>query len=267
MTTVPAPGGLDDAQVPVERLDAIGEAAQARAAGVVSAADAVVGDLDDGPGRRGARSAPEPTSPARTWRRWPAPRCHEVRRELDRLGQWAVAVVATRWSAPSSARPASRARPRGRGRARPGGCRAPARAAPRATRPARARARDELLRRRVVADAALEQAQLQRRARRAAAGRRRGGCAPGAGARRRSPRRSARARPAPRRAAPRPPHAGARSRAPCAAAADGLDELGVVVERGVVDEGGELDAVALHLGGRAIGGDRGTSTGRPSASA
>ena len=39
--------------------------------------------------------------------------------------------------------------------------------------------------------------------------------------------------------------------------ADGLDQLGVVVERGVVDERGELGAVALDRGGRAIGGDRG----------
>ena len=46
-----------------------------------------------------------------------------------------------------------------------------------------------------------------------------------------------------------------------AAARHGLDELGVVVERGVVDEGGELDAVALHLGGRAIGVDRGHEHG------
>ena len=45
----PAAGRADDAQAAVERLDAVGEAAQARALDVVGAADAVVGDLDDQP--------------------------------------------------------------------------------------------------------------------------------------------------------------------------------------------------------------------------
>ena len=57
MTVVPAPGGLTTRQPPVERLDAVGQPAQARAAGLVGAADAVVGDLDDRVGGRAARRA------------------------------------------------------------------------------------------------------------------------------------------------------------------------------------------------------------------
>ena len=43
---VPRPARALDAQAAVERLDAVGEAAQARAAGGIGAADAVVGDHD-----------------------------------------------------------------------------------------------------------------------------------------------------------------------------------------------------------------------------
>ena len=75
VTTVPAPGRAGDAQAAVERLDAVGEAAQAGAARGVGAADAVVGDLDDGrrAGVRDTRTRRR-RSPARTCRRWPAPR-------------------------------------------------------------------------------------------------------------------------------------------------------------------------------------------------
>ena len=51
---VPAPGRALDAQAAVERLDAVGEAAQARAARGIGAADAVVGDHD---AARGARTS------------------------------------------------------------------------------------------------------------------------------------------------------------------------------------------------------------------
>ena len=56
-TRVPAPGGLSTSRLPVERLDAVGQAAQARAAGGVGPADAVVGDLDERAIRRGTRTA------------------------------------------------------------------------------------------------------------------------------------------------------------------------------------------------------------------
>ena len=46
MTVVPAPARADDAQAALQRLHPIGQPAQPRAAGVVGAADAVVGDLD-----------------------------------------------------------------------------------------------------------------------------------------------------------------------------------------------------------------------------
>ena len=74
VTTVPAPGGLVDAQVPVQRLDAVGQAVQARSRA-------------PRPRRRRrrrrsrsrrrspcARGAPTPRSPRRTCPRWPAPR-------------------------------------------------------------------------------------------------------------------------------------------------------------------------------------------------
>ena len=64
MTVVPAPGRADHGQPPVERLDAVGQPAQPRAAGLVGAADAVVGDLDDGVAARAARRA-----------RWPCVAC------------------------------------------------------------------------------------------------------------------------------------------------------------------------------------------------
>ena len=44
---VPRPGGLSTAEAPVERLDAVDEASEARALAGIRAADAVVGDLDD----------------------------------------------------------------------------------------------------------------------------------------------------------------------------------------------------------------------------
>ena len=57
VTVVPRARGTDDAQPPVERRDAIGQPAQSRAAGLVGAADAVVGDLDAAR-RRSARRGP-----------------------------------------------------------------------------------------------------------------------------------------------------------------------------------------------------------------
>ena len=71
--------------------------------------------------------------------------------------------------------------------------------------------------------------------RRAAAARRRAGCARAAGARRRRPRRGAGASPAPRRAALRS-SSRSFSSAIAAAARDDLDQLRILVERGVVDQ-------------------------------
>ena len=45
---MPLPERTLDLERAVERLDAVGEAAQPRAAGGIGAADAVVRDLDDG---------------------------------------------------------------------------------------------------------------------------------------------------------------------------------------------------------------------------
>ena len=73
-TAVPSPAGLADHEPAAERLDAVGEAAQPRAAALVGAADAVVDDLDRARGRRCARRARAPARPARTWPRWSAPR-------------------------------------------------------------------------------------------------------------------------------------------------------------------------------------------------
>ena len=76
----PRPGGLSSDERAVERGDAVGEPAQARAAGRVGAADAVVGDLDGhAPVRPPDRHAWR-ASRARTWRRWRAPRRRRSRR-------------------------------------------------------------------------------------------------------------------------------------------------------------------------------------------
>ena len=98
----PGAGRADHEQAPVERLDAVGEPAQAAAARLVGAADAVVGDLDAqdaGPQRTRIVACAR----GRTWRRWPAPRRRRSRRRAR--------------PAPAAAAAAARSR-RGSGRAR-----------------------------------------------------------------------------------------------------------------------------------------------------
>ena len=59
LTVVPSPGRRVDLEAPVERREAVGEAAQAGAAPRIGAADAVVADLDHGvePLSRATRTA------------------------------------------------------------------------------------------------------------------------------------------------------------------------------------------------------------------
>ena len=86
-TRVPPPAGRPDAQPAAERLDAVGEAAQARAALGVGAADAVVGDLDDDLAVASRDVDRRRLAPARACRRWRGSRRRVVRRDLERLGQ------------------------------------------------------------------------------------------------------------------------------------------------------------------------------------
>ena len=162
VTVVPAPGGLTTRRLAVERLDAVGEAAQARAGGVVGAADAVVGDLD---ARQRAR-LPDAHRDARRLRVLADVGQRlggdEVRGQLDRLGEAAGRLVGDRGVD-------------GRARREPLQRRGQPVLEHRRVEPARelaqlghrqrelvARRRHELLRRRVVVDAALQQAQLER---------------------------------------------------------------------------------------------------------
>ena len=137
-TVVPCPGRARDAQPAVERLDAVGQAAQPAAARVVGAADAVVGDLD----RRAVAVAPHAHVGARRVGVLRDVRQRlagdEVGRELDRLRQ-AAGRLAGR---PSSARRARRERARGR-RARP--CSSTAGWMPRASSRSSSSERRELL--------------------------------------------------------------------------------------------------------------------------
>ena len=215
VTTVPAPRRARDEQVPVQRLDAVGQAVQAGPVRGVRAADAVVGDLDRDAGRR-------PRQAHRRRRRLgvladvgQGLAGHEVHGELDGLAARAPARRTTpRWP-PSTGSPATRAPRRDRDRARPGGCRARARGAPAASGRARRSPRPRAAppgRGRAGCPSGASAAAA--RARRAAAGRRRAGRARAGGARRRRPRRCAGATPAPRRAEPPTPPAGARSPAP-----------------------------------------------------
>ena len=76
----PLAGRAGESQRAAERLDAVGEALQARAARAVGAADAVVGDGQRDVGRRSPRSSAPRATRSRTWRRWRAPRRRRSRR-------------------------------------------------------------------------------------------------------------------------------------------------------------------------------------------
>ena len=150
------------AQLALERLDAVGEAAQARAARVVGSADAVVGDLD---ARRRPRS-PEPDAGVRRARVLgdvgERLRGDEVDRQLDGLGQ-ALGRLARHGR--GDRRPArERAQRGGEAVLEHGGVDAARELAQlcHRLRELVARGRDELLRRRVVAEAVAEQPELQR---------------------------------------------------------------------------------------------------------
>ena len=121
----------------VERLDAVSEPAQPRAACGVGATHPIIGDLDHDAGC----GAPE----AHSRRRRVGVLDHvgqcfgrdEVRREGDGLRQAGTGLVETPWWGPLIAWPARRARRRAPGPKQPGGSRGRARAAPPATAPAR----------------------------------------------------------------------------------------------------------------------------------
>ena len=271
VTVVPAPGGTDDAQPPVQRRDAIGQPAQARAAGLVGAADAVVGDLD----HRAAGRVPDAHGDRGRLRvlgdvgqRLGG---DEVGGELDRLGQ-ATRQPRTETVVGTGERAASdRAPRRGRGRAPRGGSRAPARAAPASDWASWS----------LAVDASCSAADGSSR-----------GCGPAAGAAaatsatRRCCAPSCRLRSRRRRSAS--PAATMRSREACTSAsracglgvqalvlqrdarrgAHGVDQLGVVVERGVVDERGDLaPSLSTTRGRRGRRRPAARAPGRPSASA
>ena len=91
-----------DLQAPVERLDAVDEAAQAAAEGRVGATDAVVGDLD----ARVAVVAPDadagPAGLRSTSRRWRAPRRRRSRPRVRSVPEGARADRRTRRSGPAT---------------------------------------------------------------------------------------------------------------------------------------------------------------------
>ena len=215
---VPRPGALSTSSAAVERADAVGEPAQARARRR---------------GRRRRRRRPRspreharragpparPPAPACAWR--PRSSAPPRRRSRPRPPPPPGARSrrpprpSTGTAAPASRAP--RAPPPARGRPAPaGGGRAPARAAPRSPRPARGLAASSSSRGLggIGVELRAHHPQLERRARRAAAARRRAGRAPRGGARRSRPRRCAPATRAARPAAPAARRRGARSRPP-----------------------------------------------------
>ena len=136
--SVPSPGRALDAQAPVERLDPVGETAQAGAAGGVRAADAVVRDLDDRVPVATSRCTGD-ASRARTSRRSRAPRRRRRRPppRPDRADAGSGSSSSSTGNGRALGQRLERRREPAIGEDRPGGCRARALAAP----GARARAR------------------------------------------------------------------------------------------------------------------------------
>ena len=251
VNVVPTPAGLVTDKWPSRASTRSREAAQARAVRGVGAADAVVGDRDDGRCRRAATRAGPPASPARTWRRWPAPRRRRSRPRARRSGS----------AARASRRPV--AGPRAQGERLQRGVEAVLedRGVDAAGQLAQllermgelgARGRDDLLGRRRSPRTATAAGAAAARSRPAAAARRRAGCAPAAAARRHPPRPGARATPAARPAAPRTPRAAAgsraRSRSPRAPPRPAPDRR----RASVVDDRGDVVPVALDPRDRAV---------------
>ena len=248
------------AQPAAERLDAVGEPAQAGAAPRVRAADAVVDDLDDERRRSRARRRRVAARRLRVLADVGQASRHESRRRPRPRSGSRPSTLDVEVDGHRRARgePLERDREPVAGEHRRVDARGRARAARRATRRSRRARRSS----RAAASGSLRRAapraaRARARPRPAAAARRRGGCAPAAGARL-SPASTIRARE-PRSSSRRARSSACRrafSSAIAGRGADRVEQLGLLVQRRVVHERGDVRAVAVDHRRRAVAGAR-----------